>query len=267
MLGAVSSLTRIKGVVFDLGGTIYRPAMPVLSAIRRFLSEMGLNSHQDMNDTKLTEVIGSSAERWLDDYMVQHNVHKQWEPTHDVWLEHDRLLLMALGITKDLEGLAKQYQSMWDDVIARTRPELVDGVREALEELAELGCRLGIASNRFGSPSKFLREDGIEHFFDAVEFSNVPGYRKPSPYMLLSVAQNLKLNPRTCAYVGNLVQPDVRAAVAAEMKPVILTWVEGNDVAQAPEGTAIFGHIDELVQSVKLGEQSEGSRLSSSKPI
>ncbi len=263
----MSTLTRIKGIVFDLGGTLYRPAVPVLPTIRRFLDENGLNPHHDMDDTELTSVIDMSADRWLDEYAVQHNVHKQWEPTHDLWLEYDRLLLRALGVTDGLEELTRQYQSMWDDLIARIQPKLVGGVREALEELVELGCRLGIASNRFGDPSRFLRVDEIEHFFDAVEFSNVPGYKKPSPYMLLSVARTLKLNPRTCAYVGNLVEYDVRAAVAAEMKPVILTWVEANDVSQAPDGTAVFGHINELVQSVRFGEQSEGPRLSSSKPI
>ncbi|NHI84326.1 MAG: HAD family hydrolase, partial [Candidatus Thorarchaeota archaeon] len=121
--------------------------------------------------------------------------------------------------------------------------QLADYTKEGLENLHSNGVKLAIASNRFGDPSRFLQEEGIIHYFSAVEYTAVPGYRKPSPYMLLRAAADLKMNPIKCAYVGNMVHCDVAAAMRAQMQPILLTWCNPEEEAKAPRETTIIEDI------------------------
>jgi len=117
--------------------------------------------------------------------------------------------------------------------------------------MAAQGYKLGIASNRFGDPTNMLEKDGIAKFFGSIEYSAVPGYAKPSPYMLLQVAQELGSNPMRCAYVGNIVEYDVVSANRAGMVPILITWVDPEQRELAPEGTVIINHICELEEMLK----------------
>jgi FMN phosphatase YigB (HAD superfamily) len=65
--------------------------------------------------------------------------------------------------------------------------------------------------------------------------------------MLLSVALKIGINPRLCAYVGNSVKDDVSAARAADMQPVLLTWVDHHEASSSPEDTIIAGDITDIV--------------------
>jgi FMN phosphatase YigB (HAD superfamily) len=105
-----------------------------------------------------------------------------------------------------------------------------------------------VASNRFGDPSEILRQDEILHLFDVVEYTNVPGYKKPSPYMLIRVAQQLGINPNKCAYIGNVARYDVEAATRAGMVPVLITWIDPHDEDQLTSDTVVIEHIDDLTE-------------------
>jgi len=164
------------------------------------------------------------------------------------------MLLENLCIDGDLDTLAEAYQAKWDEYHEQVKPSLVDGVKQGLVDLHNAGYKLGIASNRFGDPRMYLEIDGILDLFGAVHYTNVPGYVKPSPYMLLMVATELNSNPRRCAYVGNIVEYDVIAAQRAEMLPVLLTWCDPEQRDLAPDGTVIIDHISELER--KLNELS-----------
>ncbi|NWF95051.1 MAG: HAD family hydrolase [Candidatus Thorarchaeota archaeon] len=241
-------LSDVSAVIFDLGGTLYHPAVQLCDTIREFLFRLGISVQKHMTDDELIEVLTNSAEAWLDNFMLVNNVDVHWRPSQAEWLKYDLVFLQTIGVSDNLSELAHEYQKMWEERLAHTVPVLVDGVTEALDTLKQHGYDLAVASNRFGSPSGFLDEHRILHFFDAVEYTSVPGYRKPSPYMLLRVAERLGYNPRRCIYVGNTIGLDVMAAKNADMRPVLLTGIDHRETGRVPEDVVVIDSIAELVR-------------------
>ena len=239
-------LEDITGIIFDLGGTLYRPVSDMCSLTRDFLSNEGFGEH---NDFPNEAIIAATMEpdQWLDNYMIENDVDIHWKPENEHWIEYDRQLLATLGV-KDREDVIHEYQMAWDRFHERACPELVEGCKEGLEELKGRGFKLGIASNRFTDPSQLLQENGIYRFFDAVEYSNVPGYRKPSPYLLLKVAAAFGTNPHRCLYVGNIVKYDVVSATRAGMIPVLLTWCDPEEEEKVSSDTIVIEHINDLIE-------------------
>ncbi len=236
----------VKAIIFDLGGTLYRPAHDLRVD---FLTELGITTHEGRSYDELVAILMQSAGQWLDKYMVDNQVGQHWRPTDDIWLEYDKRFLMALGVTENLDRLAREYQAKWDDLLARQRPSLIDGCHETLIELRRRGLKLGIASNRFTDPARMLRNDGILHLFDAIEYSNVPGLRKPSPFLLNKVANKIGVIPSKCLYVGNRVDDDVVAAQRAGMQPVLITWCESDVSPQELDPSVIIiDHIADLLR-------------------
>ena len=66
--------------------------------------------------------------------------------------------------------------------------------------------------------------------------------------MLLQVADELGVNPRKCAYVGNIVEYDCVAAERAEMVPILLTWVDPQEVDKVTTDVVIIDHIKDLLE-------------------
>ncbi len=242
---------EIDTIIFDLGGTLYKSHEHLVQIARKHLIDAGIHECERITDEDMETALHTQRNDWLVKYMLNHGVDSHWEPSRDLWIQYDRMLLETLCIDGDIDMLAEAYQSKWDEYLSRIKPDLVDGCKEGLEYLHSLGYKLGIASNRFGDPRKYLIADGIGHLFGAVEYSHVPGYAKPSPYMLLTVAKDLGSNPFRCAYVGNKVGDDVVAAQRAGMLPVLITWCDPEQQHLAPEGTLIIDTIQDLHQKLR----------------
>jgi HAD superfamily hydrolase (TIGR01549 family) len=239
-------LCNISGIIFDLGGTLFSPASDMCGLTRDFLSDSGIGESRDFSD----EVIIASLkepDEWLIKYMIENDVDIHWKPEHEHWLEYDRILLASLGV-KNREDIVLNYQKEWDRFHEVAGHELMVGCKESLEELKKRGFKLGIASNRFTDPTHLLEKMGIHQFFDIVEYTNVPGYRKPSPYMLVKVAADIGTNPHRCAYVGNIVETDVVAATRAGMIPVLLTWCDPEEEEKVTSDTVVIEHIKDLLE-------------------
>ena len=237
------ALTGIEAIIFDLGGTLYRPARNLLELTQQHLSECGITGYS------LEEIERALSKERIDclyHYMITNNVEPHWEPTREVWVYYDIHFLRSLGVEENVEEIAERYQQKWDAYHETVRNKLIDGCKQALEKLQVQGYKLGIASNRIGDPAIHLERDNILDLFDAIEYTLVPGYAKPSPYMLLKVSELLGMNPMKCIYVGNIVGYDVIAAQRADMTPVLLTWCDPDEIEKAPENTKMISHIREL---------------------
>ncbi|MHA2083565.1 MAG: HAD family hydrolase [Candidatus Thorarchaeota archaeon] len=243
-------IESIKAVIFDLGGTLYVPASQLLDISKRYLKEIGLPEFTHLPDEEITRAL-EGPDKWLNEYMVSNNVHSRWEPPRDKWVEYDRRFLLDLGVKENVDELASKFQSKWDEFLSYSNTSrnytLIDGCKEGLERLREGDFKLGVASNRFGDPTPSLKQDEIFDLFEAIEYTGVPGYKKPSPFMLLKVAREIGVNPMKCIYVGNIVQYDVVSAHRADMTPVLLTWCDPEEIGKAPPETLMFDHIHGLV--------------------
>jgi HAD superfamily hydrolase (TIGR01549 family) len=239
-------LENITGIIFDLGGTLYRPVFDLCGLTRDYLVNAGLGEKKYLSDETIVAATKAPND-WLTNYMIENNVGVNWHPEHEHWIEYDRLLLEQLGIM-DQEDAVLDYQKQWDEFHETASPELMEGCIEGLEELKNRGFKLGVASNRFTDPTRILKESGILHFFDVVEYTNVPGYQKPSPYMLVKVAEVFGTNPHRCAYVGNIVEYDVVSATRAGMIPILLTWCDPDEEEKVTSDTVVIEHIKDLLE-------------------
>lgn len=242
-------LGDIQAIIFDLGGTLYRPESDLCGLTREFMNDVRAADLAEHSDEHIIRALLEPTE-WLWNHMVENNVPPNWEPTTEIWIQYDKLLLSALGVTENIDELAVAYQAKWDLFFEDSRPALISGVKSALETLHSRGFKLGIASNRYTDPTRLLKQDSIYHLFNAVEYTNVPGYAKPSPYMLLRVADTCGLNPRKCAYVGNIVDNDLVAAQRAGMVPILLSWCDPEEVDKISTDAIVIENISELLEII-----------------
>jgi HAD superfamily hydrolase (TIGR01549 family) len=240
-------LTGIQCIIFDLGGTLYKPESDLCGLTREFMNDVRVVDLAEHTDTHIKQALVEPTE-WLWNYMVENNVPPDWQPSTEVWIEYDKLLLSALGVTENLDSVAVSYQAKWDEFFENSRPALLNGVKPVLGALHTQGFRLGIASNRYTDPVDLLMQDSIFQLFDAIEFTNVPGYAKPSPYMLIRVADRCGLNPRKCAFVGNIVDNDLVAAQRAGMIPILLSWCDPEEVDKINIDTIVIEDISDLLE-------------------
>ncbi|UCE10229.1 MAG: HAD family hydrolase [Candidatus Thorarchaeota archaeon] len=242
-------MTNIDTLIFDIGDTLYHSNTNLVANNLKFLAELGLKGSKEFTEELIACAIKEVGDGWLHDYMLEHNVDEYWEPSREIWVEYDRKFLEILGVEGNLDKLADDLQTKWDEFIAAKRTPLVNGARQTVEELHSREYKLGIASNRFGDPRVLLEREDLKKFFGSIEYTNVPGYKKPSPYMLLKVAIELGSNPRRCAYVGNMVEFDVVSAQSADMMPILVTYCNPEQEDLAPEDAVILGEISNLLDS------------------
>jgi len=83
--------------------------------------------------------------------------------------------------------------------------------------------------------------------FQSIQFSIVPGYCKPAPYMLIQNAREMGVNPLKCAFIGDDVKRDVPAARRAGMYPILIVN-ERKEIASGDEGLTVIHELNELLE-------------------
>lgn len=94
---------------------------------------------------------------------------------------------------------------------------VVDDGPEVIRTLHARGYKLGIISNLITTYEvpDWLREDGLEQYFDTVLLSAVCGIRKPDPEIYRMAAREVGVPVERCAYIGDNVNRDVTGSRAA----------------------------------------------------
>ena len=169
----------------------------------------------------------------------------------------DELLMAAVGGP----GLEAQMQALAPDRVdelvtvyrAHNEPlhdELAccAGIEDVLVRLKDEGRRLGIVTaKRRATVELAFNVLPIEHLFETVVGGDETKAHKPDPEPLLLAARRLNVEAEDCAYVGD--SPfDIRAAKAAEMFAVAVTWGGIHDRAklEAEQPDTIVDSAEEL---------------------
>jgi pyrophosphatase PpaX len=98
------------------------------------------------------------------------------------------------------------------------------GIEDVLVRLKDEGRRLGlVTAKRRATVELAFNALPLRHFFETVVGGDETKGHKPDPEPLLLAAERMHVSPKDCAYVGD--SPfDIRAAKAAEMFAVAVTW-------------------------------------------
>ena len=130
--------------------------------------------------------------------------------------------------------------------------EACPGMEDVVRRLHADGRRLGVvtAKRRSTVELAFARVP-LGHLFETVVGGDETTEHKPDPAPLLLAAERMGAAPADCVYVGD--SPfDVRAAKAAGMRAVAVTWGRIHDRArlEAEEPDAICDTAEELLAAV-----------------
>ncbi|GAB6909309.1 Phosphoglycolate phosphatase [Desulfosarcina cetonica] len=187
----------IRGIIFDLDGTLLDTLADIATSVNRMLAEFGFPGHT------------------LDDYrrFIGNGIKM--------------LVLRALPI----EGRSQEFiercvqrarEIYWDNWNRKTRP--YPGILDLIERLEKMGLPKAVLSNK---PHDFTVRY-VAHYFDRWHFGVVMGQSerfpvKPDPASALEIARQLDLPPAKMLFVGDSIV-DVQTAEAAGMQAVGVSW-------------------------------------------
>lgn len=198
-------MAQIKGVFFDLGGTL------------RIAEEVP--EHQERAKARMAELAGETdVQAFIDKVEARYEPYRDWALTenkesgdYELWA---KWLLPELGEEK-LRAICHEMTYQYRQV--KGLRHVVDGGVEVIKTLRAKGYKLGIISNLIGEDEipNWLRDDGLEQYFDAVVLSSVCHIRKPDPRMYRMGCEQLGLRPEECASVADNLNRDITGAKAA----------------------------------------------------
>lgn len=186
----------IKGIIFDLDGTILDTINDLTDSINHALNEVGVKGYD--SDT-ITTFVGNGVASLVGLALSNR------QSVHDV--------------SEVVEKFKEHYTTNYNNKTVK-----YPNIKEVIEYAKKSGFLLGVCSNK---PNAFVQVLIDEHFakdtfdFTLGEVSYIN--RKPSPDMALEVADNLGLSPRECLFVGDSTV-DVKTAKAAKMPVCAVTY-------------------------------------------
>jgi len=181
-------------VLFDLDGTLADTAPDLASAVNRMRVEQG---HEPLPLERLRPFASAGARG---------------------------LLQAAFGIKPDdgdYAALRETFLEYYAETVCRDT-RLFPGIAELLRELQGRSIAWGIVTNKATRFTEAIVVHlGLEP--DCVACGDTTPYLKPHPASLLHAAEQLKLPPGDCFYLGDDLR-DMKAAQAAGARPIAVEW-------------------------------------------
>ena len=206
----------IRGLIFDLDGTLVDSLPGIATALNHALDDLNLPNHsQDVVET------------FIGDGLLN-------------------LIVRALGqdATHHQEALLESFQTHYSvDWKVGTHP--YPGMIELLEEVSKRQIPMAVLSNK---PHAYTVEI-VEALFPKKLFNPIRGHqeeypKKPDPTTALQIVNAWELDPREVAYVGDSTV-DLATAHAAKLIPLIFSWGYGT-----PKNIPLLKSTDDLRQAI-----------------
>lgn len=171
-----------------------------------------------------------------------------------------RALAQRCGVTPSDHELGQAVTAHYcgAELLHAPRP----GALDVLHELRSRGFRLGLLSDCSSELCELWPAGPYVSYFDAVVFSWAQGYRKPDRRGFLETARLLGVPPARCWFVGDGGSREMTGALAAGMRPVLVTNAAHTDHAQYRDDPDAFvppDVVDDITEIPALvGDVSRG---------
>jgi len=195
-VSAGASQAPLRGVLFDLDGTLVDSAPDLAAAANRLRGEHGL---PPLPLADLRPMVGSGARGMIGVAFGVKPGDSRFEELRDAFLSH--------------------YEA---GLLNSTQP--FEGIEALLQGLERSGTPWGIVTNkatRFTRP--LVAGLGLAQRAAVVVCGDTTPHSKPHPEPLLAAARAMNLAPESVVYVGD-DQRDAQAAQAAGMRMLVATW-------------------------------------------
>lgn len=211
----MSASTAIDTVFFDFDGTLVYHQPDSSDLISAFCTEIG---------QPVTAEAERHGRRTRHQYFIDPVIRDQITglSNEGFWLHFNRHILEALGIKGDLDHLAAELTSRFEDMeLSYHCPE--PGC-EILTQLGNRGYRLGLITNRHNVDRfhELLDELRLRPYFDLVLASGEVGIQKPEPGIFAAALDRIDARAERSIYVGDNYWADVIGAQRAGLTPVLL---------------------------------------------
>ncbi|MFQ6057457.1 MAG: HAD family hydrolase [Anaerolineae bacterium] len=221
-------MNSIKGVIFDLGGTlIYFDAdwdvvTPQGAAdLAAFLTGHGLALDQDAFARAFVEERGRASQR-AEAEGVEYTARMTLQRTLAAFghVEVDDSLLTQ-GV-ETFFGPEERHWQAYPDAVA------------TLRRLCDAGYRLALVSNATDDPliQRLVDRLGFRPWLSPVVTSAAAGIRKPHPAIFTRVLEAWTLPPEACVMIGDNLQADIQGAQQVGMRGILVTMHEHPSNAQ-----------------------------------
>lgn len=211
----------IRGVIFDLGGTLAAP-LPVqapgqldsanAAALLRWLRGHGARVDDGFVDALLAERRASFA--------------RATGLREAAAAEALRSALQRYGLAHDEQSVAAAEAAFFEPEVAMMRP--LQGAEDLLRWIRGMRLRAGVASN---ASSHYLvveicRRLGFASFFDPIVSSAGVGWAKPHRRIFETILCAWSLSPGDVVMVGDTPSADVAGARGMGMRSILLATVQ-----------------------------------------
>lgn len=185
----------IKGIIFDLDGTLLDTMKDLATACNETMKEYGFNT---FSVEEISLKVGNGNRKLI-----------------ERCLPEGRLDLLDEAVDK----FCKHYEKCYlDDTVA------FDGIIELLNELENRNIKVSVNTNKFNQFCENLLKDKIPEFvFFRIIGSrdNIPN--KPDPYSANEIIDDLGVSKNEMLYVGDS-DVDIKTGKNAGIKTVFVTW-------------------------------------------
>ncbi len=190
-----STTTDVKGVVFDMDGTLLNTLPDLTALTNAVLSDFGYPTH---TEEAIRGFIGDGVRA---------------------------LMMRAMpdsASDDEKEAALAEWKSRYQE-FGRRKTVPYPNIIEMLEGLKLKGVKLGVLSNKFDAAVKDLAGFYFPATFDVAKGESPTCPRKPDPTGLLASIQEIGLNPSQVAYVGDSAG-DIKTAKAAGAMAIGVSW-------------------------------------------
>lgn len=213
--------TKLKGVLFDLGGTlVYIDNDPCFRSdyISERVNKLLKPADIHLTNEQLTDTAVAYWHKLKEEYFLRGEDFKL--------IEYTTSFLEEIGFREDsIVQVAQQYA----DIIFEfeyENTELFDGALRLLKLLKTKDYKIGLITNSCYDEAqirKFLRKVGIEDYFDVILTSSAERCAKPDPKIFQKALDMLDLKPDESLYIGDRPEYDAEGAKNAAMHSIIVS--------------------------------------------
>ena len=191
---------QVNAIFFDMNGTLRTRIPDQAWQDQSFKLLLKLLEQPDASPTLPEELTRryKAYTRWANENGISLSEAEIWSE----WVAPDLPAELTGPCAPELLLALRNYKG---------RTVLLPEAAAIIAELHRRGYRLGVISNTTSSIDlpRFIKENDLENYFEAVILSATFGYRKPSPEIFLEAANRLGLPPAECVYIGNNYVNDI----------------------------------------------------------
>ena len=197
----------IKGVIFDIDGTIYS----YIENHKRALKTLCQFTEKNL---------GVSEEKFLEVYCEAREIIKT--RLSDGGALHSRALFFQTALEilgkNPFQYMLQMYKIYWNSFLSEMKPFYL--VPEFIQKLKSAGKKISVCTDMTAHIQyRKIEKLGLDNFIDFMVSSEETGLEKPSPKMFNLALKKMNLSAEEAAYFGDSPDRDIAGAANVGIKP------------------------------------------------